>query len=216
MEIYAGIDLGGTAIKGSIAGRDGTILADDTIATESHLGPEGVLERMAGLVNRLAARCSARPAAMGIGVPGLIDLAHGVTKFLPNFPTHWRDVPVAAILEKQLGYPVFLLNDVRTATLGELTYGHGRQAENMVFYTIGTGIGGGVVIDGKLRLGPLARPASWGITSFKPTAPVAGAATVAASRPWLARRPSPPKGSVCSSSARRPNYTIWSAAIRAR
>lgn len=54
MEIYAGIDLGGTAIKGSIAGRDGTILADDTIATESHLGPEGVLERMAGLVNRLA------------------------------------------------------------------------------------------------------------------------------------------------------------------
>ncbi len=62
---------------------------------------------------------------------------------------------MAAILEKQLGYPVFLLNDVRTATLGELTYGHGRQAENMVFYTIGTGIGGGVVIDGKLRLGPL-------------------------------------------------------------
>ena len=64
-----------------------------------------------------------------MGVPGLVDLAAGATTFLPNLPTQWRDVPVRDMLAPQIGCPVYLLNDVRTATLGELTFGHGRQAE---------------------------------------------------------------------------------------
>ena len=106
-----------------------------------------------------SSRCRKPPAlpvaAVGIGCPGLVDISHGIIRFLPNLTTHWRNVPAGEILSKRLKLPVSLLNDVRTATLGELVFGHGRNASSMVFIALGTGIGGGVVIDGKLRLGPL-------------------------------------------------------------
>ena len=85
-----------------------------------------------------------------MGVPGLADLEAGVTKFLPNLPTQWRDVPVRKILGSALGCEVYLLNDVRTATLGELVYGHGRDAKTMAFFALGTGVGGGLILNGQL------------------------------------------------------------------
>jgi glucokinase len=97
-----------------------------------------------------------------------------VTKFLPNLPTHWRDVAVRDILSPQVECPVFLLNDVRTATLGELTFGHGRTANTMVFFALGTGIGGGVAIDGKLRLGPLGAAGELGHHTVLPDGPLCG------------------------------------------
>ena len=111
------------------------------------------------MTGRARLRASLRVDAVGIGCPGLVDVARGVTKFFPNLPTQWREVPLAAILAKRLDCPVSILNDVRTATLGELVFGHGRELGKMpltlAFFSIGTGIGGGLVIDGKLRLGPL-------------------------------------------------------------
>ncbi len=161
--LFAGIDLGGTTIGGVLADAAGRIVEQETIATESHAGPAAVIERIAVLIERMADRAqrrsSSRVEAVGIGCPGLVDVARGVTKFFPNLPTQWRDVPLAAILAKRLGCPVSILNDVRTATLGELVFGHGRDLGQMpltlAFFSIGTGIGGGLVIDGKLRLGPL-------------------------------------------------------------
>ena len=156
-DMYASVDLGGTNIKAALAGADGRIVCQDSTATESYDGPDHVLERIAGIVNSLADEAGTRPAALGMAVPGLADLKNGVTKFLPNLPTQWRDVPVREKLSPAVGCPVYLLNDVRTATLGELTFGHGRKVPNvtMAFFALGTGIGGGVAIDGKLRLGPL-------------------------------------------------------------
>ena len=154
-EVYAGVDLGGTRIKAAFAGADGRILCEKTAPTQSHEGPTGVLRRIADLVNALCASSSVRPAALGMGVPGLVDLKRGITKFMPNFPTQWRDIPVSQTLSPEIGCPVYLLNDVRTATLGEMVFGHGKTARTMLFFALGTGIGGGVVIDGKLRLGPL-------------------------------------------------------------
>jgi glucokinase len=90
-----------------------------------------------------------------MGVPGLVDVGTGTTRFLPNMPTQWRGVPVRAIMKQALGFPVHVLNDARTATLGELVFGHGQSVSDLVFFTLGTGVGGGVVLDGKLRLGPL-------------------------------------------------------------
>ncbi|MBM3890642.1 MAG: ROK family protein, partial [Verrucomicrobia bacterium] len=98
----------------------------------------------------------------------------GVTKFLPNFPTQWREVKVRETLSPKIGCPVYLLNDVRTATLGELTYGHGRTANTMVFFALGTGIGGGVVVDGKLRLGPLGAAGELGHLTILPDGPRCG------------------------------------------
>lgn len=164
ISLFAGIDLGGTTIGGVLAEASGRIVEQESVPTESHAGPAAVLERIAVLVERMTAaaraKTSSRVEAVGIGCPGLVDVSRGVSKFFPNLPTQWRDVPIAATLAKRLDCPVSILNDVRTATLGELVFGHGRQADahaplTMAFFSIGTGIGGGLVIDGKLRLGPL-------------------------------------------------------------
>jgi glucokinase len=172
--VYAGVDLGGTTIHGALAGKDGTLICQKTIPTESHAGPAAVLDRIAGLVEDLAAQASIRPQAVGMGVPGLVDVATGITRFLPNLPTHWRDVEAGAILTRKLGCPVKLLNDVRIATLGELTYGHGVETSSMVFFALGTGIGGGVVIDGKLRLGSLGAAGELGHLTIIPDGPLCG------------------------------------------
>jgi glucokinase len=173
-DIYASVDLGGTNIAGIFADGDGRVVCERKVPTQSHEGPEAVLNRVAQLVNGLARESGARPVALGMGVPGLADLQRGVTKFLPNLPTQWRDVPVRDVLSPQVGCPVYLLNDVRMATLGELVFGHGRTARTMVFFALGTGIGGGVAVDGKLRLGPLGAAGELGHQTILPDGPRCG------------------------------------------
>jgi glucokinase len=173
-EFFASVDLGGTKIACGLAGSDGQIVASRTIPTQSHLGPELVLDRIAGLVNDLATEAGGKPAALGMGVPGLADLTHGVVRFLPNLPGNWRDVPVRSHLSPQIGCPVYLLNDVRLATLGELVYGQGRQVSSMVFLAVGTGIGGGVAINGELLLGKLGAAGEIGHQTIIPDGPRCG------------------------------------------
>jgi len=172
--IYASVDLGGTNIKAVLADEDGSVRVSRDVPTHSHEGPERVLDRIAELVNELNTEGKCRAAAVGMAVPGLADLARGVTKFLPNLPTQWRDVPVRQLLEPKLGCPIYLLNDVRMATLGELCYGHGRSADTMAFFAVGTGIGGGIVVDGKLRLGPLGAAGELGHQTILPNGPRCG------------------------------------------
>lgn len=173
---FAGVDLGGTSIKAAVATADGEIVAEDCIPTESHAGPVVVVERMAELVERLRKQSGGSLRGIGVGVPGLVDLDSGVTKFLPNLPTQWRDVPVAAKLQERLGTPAKLLNDVRAATLGELRFGHGKSQPGltMAFFAVGTGIGGGIAIDGKLRLGPLGAAGEIGHQTILPDGPRCG------------------------------------------
>ena len=173
-DIYASVDLGGTNIKAALGTADGTLLGDDSQPTLSYEGPKAVLDRIAALVERLCRRQDAKVAAVGIAVPGLADLKKGETLFLPNFPGKWRNVPVRDVLAPRLGCPVYLLNDVRTATLGELVYGHGRTANTMAFFSVGTGIGGGIVIDGKLRLGPWGAAGELGHQILIPDGPRCG------------------------------------------
>ncbi|MCC6586458.1 MAG: ROK family protein [Bryobacterales bacterium] len=172
--MYASIDLGGTTITGALADTTGQIAAERTIPTDSHEGPAGVLDRIARLINTLAGEVGHKPHALGMGVPGLIDFARGRTLFLPNLVTQWREVPVAETLQPKIGCPVFLLNDARAATLGELVFGHGKTARTMVFYTLGTGIGGGVVIDGKLRMGALGAAGELGHHTVMVDGPLCG------------------------------------------
>jgi glucokinase len=173
-EVYASVDLGGTKIACAFAAADGRVLGEDKVPTLSHEGPDAVVGRIGALVNELAARVGQAPAALGLGIPGLADLESGVTKFLPNLPTQWRGVAVREKLEPQVGCPVYLLNDVRMATLGELTFGHGRAVNTMVFFALGTGVGGGVVVDGKLRLGPMGAAGELGHQTIVPDGPLCG------------------------------------------
>jgi glucokinase len=173
--LYAGVDLGGTNLKCALARADGTVVASRAVPTRSHEGPAAVLERIAGLAAELSAGAGRRgPEALGMAVPGLVDRRLGVTRFLPNLPTQWREVPAAEVLSRRLGCSVFLLNDVRAATLGELCFGRGRTATTMAFFAVGTGIGGGVVVGGKLLLGPLGAAGELGHQTIIPDGPTCG------------------------------------------
>ncbi|MFN7541996.1 MAG: ROK family protein [Acidobacteriota bacterium] len=161
----ASIDLGGTNLAVAIGLPDGQILASTEVPTRADLGPAAVLGTMARLVRELAPQ---GVEAVGVGVPGLCDLERGETLFLPNLPTQWRGIPLAATLEDALGCGVYLLNDARMATLGELDFGHGRHVRDFAFFTLGTGIGGGLVIDGRLRLGRFGAAGEFGHQTVEP------------------------------------------------
>src|SRR5437763_1734776 len=117
--VYAAIDLGGTKTACALASAEGEILVERSIPTLSNQGPEAVLGRIADLLQQEGAEVGATPVAAGMGIPGLVDRSQGVTRFLPNLRTQWRGVPVARMLSACIGFPVYLLNDVRIATLGE-------------------------------------------------------------------------------------------------
>jgi glucokinase len=153
--IVAGIDLGGTHFVVAVGGGDGAILAEEKQPTMAKDGPAAVLDRIGRTLEGLVGRSERPLSAIGFGVPGLIDFDTGETRFLPNLPTQWRGVPVAATLSRRFGCPVHLLNDARAAALGESMFGAGKGVGTMAMFTLGTGVGGGVVVDGRLRLGPL-------------------------------------------------------------
>lgn len=174
--VLAGVDLGGTSVKIALAHREGDIVVEGAIRTDAHHGPQRTIERIADHLLELAGKHGMTISAIGVGVPGLVDIQKGVTRFLPNLETHWRDIPVAGLLNERLHCPVRILNDVRTATLAELKFGHGKGHPDisMVFMALGTGIGGGVVIDGRLRLGSLGAAGEIGHQTILPDGPQCG------------------------------------------
>jgi glucokinase len=113
--IYGGVDVGGTNIAVAIADRDGNLVSEASVPTMAYQGPDSVLHRMGELVLDLAEKQGGTLHALGVGLPGLIDLQRGATLFMPNFPTNWRNVPARALLERQVSCPVALLNDARIA-----------------------------------------------------------------------------------------------------
>jgi glucokinase len=172
--LYAGVDLGGTTVSCALGNAEGQIVCDRKIDTESHRGPQVVLQRIAQTVATLASEADASLAGVGMGVPGLADIDAGIVRFLPNLPTNWRDIAAGPTLTEKLGCPVHLLNDVRIATLGELAYGRGAGVGTMAFFALGTGIGGGIAIDGELRLGPLGAAGELGHQTVLPDGPLCG------------------------------------------
>ncbi len=172
---YVSVDLGGTNIACALADEAMNLLGETSIPTESHLGSQGVISRIGDAVEAICAEHRFSPIGLGLGVPGLADVAAGRTLFLPNLPTQWRGVDVSAPLSDRLRCPVSLLNDARMATLGELTFGAGKNGvKGFVFFTLGTGVGGGIAIDGKLRLGPFGAAGELGHQTILPDGPLCG------------------------------------------
>lgn len=170
-QLYAGVDLGGTKIAAVFADSRGQVLGSLTRDTEGSGGPRHVLRRIADAIAELEKHTGRTPVAIGMGAPGLLDPQSGMIHFCPNLATQWRGVPAAEILLELTGKPAYLLNDARAATLGEFTYGAGRGSANMLLVTVGTGIGGGVVIDGKLALGRYGAAGEIGHQTLQPDGP---------------------------------------------
>jgi glucokinase len=169
--LFAGVDLGGTKIAAALGTAGGEIAASGVIETKGSEGAESALKRTAALLERLGLECGVQPAAIGMGLPGLLDIAAGTALFLPNLPGHWTDVPVSRMLGAETGKPVHVLNDARMATMGEYTFGAARGSATLLLVTIGTGIGGGLVLDGKLYLGRLGATAEVGHQTILPDGP---------------------------------------------
>ena len=148
---YGGIDLGGTFIKCGIVDEEGNILTKDKIPTGVSRYYREVIEDMANLIKKLAKEANVKIESVGVGSPGMIDSANGIVVYSNNFS--WQNVPLKAELEKYLNVPVRVTNDANAAALGESFCGAGKKYRSMVLVTLGTGVGSGIVLDGKLYEG---------------------------------------------------------------
>jgi glucokinase len=150
-----GIDLGGTKILTAVANMQGKMLSRDHSITPAKEGQQAVVRSILESVGRAldqAHLAAADLTAIGVGAPGLSNPQTGILFTSPNLPG-WKDVPLRNIVEKQLGRKAFLLNDANAAAVGELYFGAGRGTNNFIYITVSTGIGGGIIIDGKIYTG---------------------------------------------------------------
>ncbi len=148
---YVGIDLGGTFIKGGIVDDLGNIIYEDKAPTESDKGAEQVAENIAALVKKLLAKVGLGTddvEGIGMGVPGMIDSKNGNVIYSNNLA--WKDFAIGPKVAALTGLRVKIANDANVAALGEVKFGVAKGYENAILLTLGTGVGGGIVVDGKL------------------------------------------------------------------
>lgn len=149
MKYYLGIDIGGMTVKGILADESGKIYAEGSVATDSDKGAEAMCGNIAQLIAELTkGKAKEKIVGAGVGCPGLIDSADGAVVFAGNL--NLKNYPLAKEIEKRCSFKVKLTNDANAAALGEAKFGAGSKYRNSVLITLGTGVGGGIVIDGKL------------------------------------------------------------------
>lgn len=178
---HLGLDLGATNLKWAIVEHGGddvwTTLACDQVPTrvvdDPAAVPASVVRQLAEVADT-ACRAWGPIGSIGIGVPGLYDPATGSTRFLVNVPGPWAGQPVAAPVADAVGVPTALINDARAFGLAELRLGAGRGARSMVGVTLGTGIGGVVVIDGRVHQGHDGTAGELGHQTIDPDGPPCG------------------------------------------
>ncbi|MGB8169458.1 MAG: ROK family protein [Chthoniobacteraceae bacterium] len=146
-----GIDFGGTTIKSGLVLAGEILERGEPIDTQALGDPRHIVDALVDLVKRLAEHATP-PVAIGIGVPGLVDNTTGIVHELTNV-VGWDEVPLRKILHERTGLPVTIANDAKAMTYGEWKYGAARNARNVVCITVGTGVGGALILDGRLYLG---------------------------------------------------------------
>lgn len=148
MTLACGVDVGGTKILGGVVDERGRIVEELRVESPA-TDVEAIESAIAGLVKELASRHDI--ASVGVGAAGYIDKARSTVMFAPNIA--WRDVNLKADLEEHVGLPVVIENDANAAAWGEFRYGAGEAVDDLLLITVGTGVGGGLVLDGSLYRG---------------------------------------------------------------
>jgi glucokinase len=148
MSLACGVDVGGTKISGGVVDETGAVLEELRVESPA-TDVEAIEDAITSLVTQLRDRHDI--AAVGVGAAGYVDKARAVVMFAPNIA--WRDVNLKAELEERIHLPVVVENDANAAAWGEFTYGAGHDVDDLLLVTVGTGVGGGVVLDGELYRG---------------------------------------------------------------
>jgi glucokinase len=155
-----GIDVGGTSTGVGIVTALGKLEESVTIPTEAGSGPRDVVRRIGSAAKDLMKRHDGKVALAGAGAPGPLDIRTGVVIEMPNLG--WKDVPLRVMLEEELGLVTHLDNDANSAAFGEYWVGAGMGARLLVCFTLGTGVGGGIVVDGEVLRGVSGAAAEFG------------------------------------------------------
>ncbi len=163
-----GVDLGGTAIKLGCFREDGHCLKALSCATPQPSEPRTVLDKLSELIRGLQARYAI--AAIGVGTPGPVDQTRRVARVAINL-AGWSNVPLADWIEAATSCPTVLANDANCAGLGEAWLGAGRPFENLIMLTLGTGVGGAIVLNRQLFLGPHGAAGELGLITIDPQGP---------------------------------------------
>lgn len=148
-ELIAGIDIGGTKIAVALANNEGLMQSYFRFPTTIELGAHRILDNTIKEIERLIREADGRLTAIGVGCGGPMNRKRGVILSPMNLPG-WDEFPIVELLEKHFDVPVVLDNDANAAALGELEYGAGQGFRNLVYVTISTGIGGGIIINGEV------------------------------------------------------------------
>ncbi|HTR23490.1 MAG TPA: ROK family protein [Terriglobales bacterium] len=167
--IAIGVDLGGTNLRIAAVDQDGTLVEKVTLGTKVSLGREHVVADMCDAIEHLLEkyRNSATLMGIGIGVPGIIDMKTGMVRESPNLPD-WTDYPVRGEIEQRLKTVVILENDANVAALGEKWLGAAKEYDDMAMFTLGTGVGGGLVLGGSIWHGMNGMAGEFGHTTVEP------------------------------------------------
>ena len=154
MDLTIGVDVGGTKIAAGVVDQQGTVLDRvrvHTPAVTEEAVDEGIVDAVLDLVERHAV------IGVGVAAAGFVDARRSAVRFAPNLP--WRDHPLRDLLTARIGLPVVIENDANAAAWGEFRFGAGADTQDMILVTVGTGIGGGIVLDGRLLRG------AWGVAA---------------------------------------------------
>lgn len=147
-----GVDLGGTSIKLGIVTNTGKLIKKITVRTESQKGPKKVIGNIIAGVRQLTEKSNYKISGIGIGCPGVVTPGKGIVEDPPNLPG-WKRVNIGKVISQKFKKHVYVDNDANAAAIGELTFGSGRKYKSFIMITLGTGVGGGIVINKKIYHG---------------------------------------------------------------
>jgi glucokinase len=147
-----GVDLGGTSIKIGLVDEKGEILDKTSVASLAHEGPKTVISQIIKGIKQLRKKDDHKILGIGIGSPGTIRTKKGTVEDPPNFPG-WGKIHLGNVIKKEFKTEVFVENDANAAAIGELIYGAGKKFTNFIMITLGTGVGGGIIINKKIYRG---------------------------------------------------------------
>jgi glucokinase len=164
-----GVDLGGTNLRIAAVTDKGELLEKVTLGTKVSLGRDHVINDMCDAIRSLSEKYKSTASlyGMGIGVPGIIDLRTGMLRESPNLPG-WADYPVRDEIERRLGTRVVLDNDANVAALGEKWLGAAKEVDDVAMLTLGTGVGGGLVLNGRIWHGMTGMAGEFGHITVEP------------------------------------------------